>query len=175
MTAPRGERDPGASRRWTLAIVSLLGFGVFVHGVLLAYALSDPSAVAEPDYYAKALAWDEHLRQEAQNRALGWRLEVSATPRPSGQRLFVRLLDRDGRPLAGAKVHVLAFHKARRAESIEVELPEVSGGYAAELPARRPGLWELRFACQHGGQRFTLRTEHSFAAPTPDTDPKEAR
>ncbi len=159
--------------RWIAAVVALLVFTVTTQTYLLSQALNDPSVVAEPDYYQKAVDWDQTRAQRDQNSALGWTLTptVSADVLPGGRALSVRLEDRSGTALANAAVRVVAFHKARSANRIKGTLTGgADGTYSATLPLRREGLWELRFVVVHEDQQFTYTTDLDvvgLAARTP--------
>lgn len=150
---------------WTGAVVGLLGLCIAAQVTLLVFAISEPSAAAEPDYYRKAVHWDEHRAQLAQNEALGWRLTVAPGELLPDQRreLRVALVDRAGHPLTGAQVRVHGFHKARRAQVLRATFSAAPrGGYVAALPLRRTGLYELRFEVTRGGERFTQVVERDL-------------
>jgi nitrogen fixation protein FixH len=142
-----------------LLLVGLIGSQL----AILGSALDDPTFATEDDYYRKAVDWDAHMARERQSIALGW----SATARisdstPLGSAVSVRLLDARGSALTAAQVHAVAFHNARAAHPLRLELRESEPGeYAADLGAAKPGLWELRLAATHGSDSFetTLRFE----------------
>jgi nitrogen fixation protein FixH len=162
---------------WPLIIATLLvgHVGTVLFFVLL--ATSRPSVAIEKDYYEKALRWDERLAQERHNQELGWQIEIvvepalrrdepnehdgapmSEPPEGSGglSRLLAYLMDAEGRPLGRAMVRVEAFHNARAARVLDASLLENERGcYAALLPMRRSGLWELRFTVESNGDRYT--------------------
>jgi nitrogen fixation protein FixH len=122
-------------------------------------ASGDPAFAIEPDYYAKAVRWDDERAQQAVNAELGWQLEASLAAADRARQptpLVVRIIDRAGRPVARAKLTLEAFANARAAELVKAELEEQADGtYAAALPLRRAGLWELRFIARRDGERFT--------------------
>ena len=41
----------------------------------------DASFAVEPNYYAKALAWDQTMAQQARNEALGWSVSAQSSGR----------------------------------------------------------------------------------------------
>lgn len=90
--------SPGT--RWIVAIVGLLTANLLAMGVLMGAAQSGHSQVI-PDYYEKAVHYDDAIDQAARNRALGWRV----TPRWAGE-LVADVVDRDGAPLVGAIVTI---------------------------------------------------------------------
>lgn len=151
-----------AGLRWALAPVLLLGAGLAGLGVMTAIAMNDPSFALEKDYYEKSLRLDEQHAQQAENRKLGWQLdlETTAPSRPSTSQarsldLLVTLSGPDG-SLEGAQVTVEAFHNARAADVRQLSFEgEGEGRYRAHLASVRPGLWEFRFTVERYGAVFT--------------------
>ena len=144
---------------WPLLLAGLLASGVGANIYFLTRAVGDPSFAVEPDYYAKAVAWDAHQAQARANLALGWKVAVDVEPASlaTGRaRVVARLTDRDGRTIDGAAVALRAFHNARAADVLEAPLVETAEhDYAAELAIVRPGLWEFRLEARRGGATFT--------------------
>ncbi len=89
-----------ASTRWIVAIVGLLGGNLLAMALLIGAARSDQPKII-PEYYDKAVHYDDAIDQAAKNRALGWQV----TPRWSGE-FVADVRDRDGRPLGGAVVTI---------------------------------------------------------------------
>jgi nitrogen fixation protein FixH len=146
-----------ASTRWPLGIALVLGVTVAANLVLYYVAGADPSFAIEPNYYAKALAWDSTLAQDNHNAALGWRLApaLAAFAPGSGARLSVTITDSTGAPITDAVVKVAALYNARAGTVLEVTLPWDGHGYSAMLPVAHAGQWELRFSVTRGTDRFT--------------------
>jgi nitrogen fixation protein FixH len=131
---------------------SLIGTQLLV----LRGVLHDPSFAVEEDYYQKAVDWDAHQEQARLNAELGWSLAVRLEPGEAGARVQVALASADGAPLDGATVVVEAFHNARASNVSRAELREVEPAlYRGSIPARRPGLWELRLSARRSGQLYT--------------------
>jgi nitrogen fixation protein FixH len=147
------------ARRWISLIVGLFLVAGAFNAVLLVKATSDPSFAVVPDYYEKALRWDEKLAQDRKNLELGWQLslELSRAPGSRGEvEILARLQDRQGRALAGAALELSALHKARAARVLQATLEDGGdGSYRGRLPLSRPGLWELSLVAQRGDERFT--------------------
>jgi len=154
---------PGSAPRrrgwgWPLLIGGLLVGGAGANVGLMLVANSDPGFAVEPDYYQKALHWDETMAQEARNASLGWSVAVSfdRSSRPGQVMIAARVSDGGGRPVEGARVDIEAFHSARANRVLAATLAAGPGGrYAAALPLDRPGLWELRLRVAQGEQTFT--------------------
>jgi len=165
----RTSRDAGrvagvpARLFWPGMVVGLISISLCFAGVTAFVAISDPSFAVEPDYYDKALRWDEHRERAARNSELGWRVavEVAGVPDPLGRR-EVRLtaLDAEGRPLVGASASVEMFHHARSSNRLGATLAESAPGvFSGALPIVREGIWEVRFEVRRDGEAFTGSAE----------------
>ena len=140
---------------WALAPVALLGTMFVGWGVMISLALDDPAFAIEPDYYDKAVHFDEHRAEARESRELGWSLEVRPQLDAEGAQVLVTLRDREQHPIHSANVKATVFHNARSSQWRQIEFRDVGRGrYTQRLAPWRPGLWELRFEVQHGGQRF---------------------
>ena len=145
--------------RWPVLVIGALVIHVVVSLATVVVATSNPSYAVEEDYYQKALAWDSRRAQDRHNLELGWQLDFEVAPPPaagSDPQLVIRLADRSGRPLDGARVAVAAFHNARADQIIRVEPAAAANGvYTCPLAMHRAGRWELRFTVDRGGEHFT--------------------
>ena len=152
---------PGAV--WPFIIAGALGLHVIGSMVLVYFATSNESYAVEPDYYQKALDWDDKRAQDHHNAELGWRLEFTVEPMPAGQDPIMRaeLTTLDGEPITDASISVEAFANARRDDVLTADLVETESGYQTTLPMRRNGLWEFRFTVTRDDELFTYRdTRH---------------
>ena len=150
---------------WPIAVAAILGLTIALNLWVARLAGSDPSFAIEPDYYQKALHWDDEMAQQRRNAALGWRLEPALAPLDrAGARLTVRLTDRAGAPLPDATLTVEALAVARAAHTVRATLAPDAGGYRAVLPLHTDGEWELRFEARRGDDRFTA-VRRLLAAP----------
>lgn len=140
---------------WALLPVVLLGSMFVGWGVMIGLALDDPAFGVEPDYYEKAVHFDEHQAQARESRELGWELEVVPRVDSQGALVLVTLEDSAHEPIRGATVKATVFHNARSSQSRELVFrSDGHGRYVQRLEPWRPGLWELRFDVEKGGQRF---------------------
>lgn len=153
---------------WPIAVAAILGTTVAGNFVVLYLANDDPSFAIEPDYYAKALRWDDEMAQERRNAELGWRLAPTLGPvTGGGATLTVRLTDAAGAPLRGATLRVAALHLAHAAAIERATLVAGAGGeYTVRLPVAHDGQWELRFEATRGAERFTA-VRRVDAGPAP--------
>jgi nitrogen fixation protein FixH len=140
-------------RRWPLIIIGLLV--VQAAGIITMVVISgrDPSFAVEPDYYQKALAWDDAARQRQAGADLGWTVDLHA----GAEGLSVELHDALGRPLDGAQVEAEVFHHARAADRHTIALAAAGDGlYRGTTRLARRGHWEVRLLITRGPELLTL-------------------
>ncbi len=156
--APRtGERSHPRRSPWPFFVAALLAIPVVIDIGVILFVGSDPSFAVEPQYYQKAVAWDDELAQRRANDALGWKVHVALRSGPGETRLEVQLVDRDGVPVRDATLTAQTFHVARASRVLPVSFDAAAAdrGYVAVVPMRRPGLWEVRLEIRRGADRFT--------------------
>jgi nitrogen fixation protein FixH len=136
--------------------VALLAASAGANIALVVITSRDTSFAVEPNYYAKALAWDQTMAQQARSEALGWSLGLRVDPAAARGRktVTVRLADRAGAPIEGAEVAVEVFHNARASRILSAALSPEGQGYVAVMPIDRPGLWEFRLRVTRGPEVF---------------------
>lgn len=160
--APSTTKGSRSNTLWPLAIVSLLGLNATIVGVTVYFAVSDKSVATEPNYYAKALNYNEAIQQRATNERLGWRAEPTLGPSSDGRsvQLAVKLLDRDGKPIPGASVRAVAFASARSGTRESILLSAQPGGdYAGPININRSGLWYITTTATLDAQTFTSQAQ----------------
>ncbi len=139
---------------WPLIVVGMLLANVLIVGVTVVAAVRSRSPV-ERDYYAKGLAWDESARQIALNRSLGWAIDARIARGPEA-RLLASVRDGAGKPIRAAKIVATIFFDATPQHASDVLLlARDEGGFEADVPVDRPGLWRARFVVDAAGMRFT--------------------
>ncbi len=153
-----------AAAVWPLAIASVLGVTVIANLWLWREANAPGTGELEPDYYARAIAWDTTQVEHSRSVALGWRAEavfVQATPLAT--ELRVQLARRDGAPLTGARVAVVGVHNLSSNAPESWPLAERSPGeYVAAVHPTHGGRWELRVSATLGTDRY-MSVEHADA------------
>ena len=141
---------------WPVGLAVLLAASAGANIALVVITSRDTSFAVEPNYYAKALAWDQTMAQQARNDALGWSLGLRVDPSDARGRMTVtvRLVDRAGAPIEGAQIAVEAFHNARASRILSAALRPDGQEYAAGMPLDRAGLWEFRLRVTRGPEVF---------------------
>jgi len=152
--------DNGSTRGtslWAWVPVGILGTMFVGLGTLAYIAVDDPHFALEPDYYDKAVHWDRSQALARASAATGLQAEIAPLRRSADGAVAVRLrlLDRDAKPIVGARVSVEAFPNAFANRIERPTLREVEPGvYAGQLSRGVLGVWELRLTATQGALRF---------------------
>ena len=167
-SASRAKPAASPSSRWALAPVGLLACSVVGLSWMAIVAASDPNFALEPNYYQKAIHWDQTQAQAADNQRLGYqfslpkRVPLDAHGHAS---VVVRILDRAGQPVTGARLVAEAFPNAYSDRISQLSFSEREpGSYVAEVVAGRAGLWELRLSMNDGPEHATAIVRADFVA-----------
>lgn len=144
---------------WPGIVFLLLGGQIMLMLVAVYLATSDSSFAVEPDYYRKALRWDETAAQTRLNQQLGWSVEIvvsSSTDIYKNRDVTCILKDGSGREIDDAQIELTAFAHARGDQRVLSELTAVGQGrYGTTLRMTQPGRWEFRIVARRGGDTFT--------------------
>lgn len=157
---------PRTSRLWPGMVFALiaLNFGVVAVTVYASRAAGSSFAV-EPRYDQKALHWDEYVSRRAIERQLGWSVILDSV---DAGRVRVRVLDRDGNPITGARVEIEAFHHARAGRRLTATLAEsAQSGYEGALAVDTAGLWQFSITVRRAGDTFTTDITRAIGERNP--------
>ena len=155
---------------WPIAVAAILGATVVANLAVMRIANSDPSFAIEPDYYAKAIAFDSTAAASRRSAGLHW-MATAATNATKGavavravavRTLEVTLTDSLGQPITGARVTAEALFVGRANRVLSATLTESTPGhYEAPAAAMQRGQWEVRVTAIRGDAHFVtrLRTE----------------
>lgn len=140
---------------WIGLVIALLGGNALAMGVLIAKS-GDPSSRVMPDYYQRAVAWDDTVAALQASDELGWTVEsrLIATA-PGRARLIVTIRDVAGAPVGGAGVDAEVRHRSR-GEGVALALVERDRGrYEADLAAPGIGLHVVGVRARSGNDHYT--------------------
>lgn len=148
---------------WGSIVVGFLALQVLIGVAAIFLATGDPSVAVVPDYYEKAIKWDEYVALQTQSDRLGWQVGTEIAPTGKSlqsQYVMLYLRDAQGRPLSDLSGRVRVYHHARASQTEEVSIQPMSAGvYSAEVQMPRDGLWEVELDVQGTeGQRFVKTT-----------------
>ncbi len=157
-----------SARRFVMPAVVLgfLGAHMLFVFTAITLAVGDPSFAVVPDYYQKAVDWDEQKAERAASEALGWTVEVIPSRDVSirGERdVEVVVHDAEGGPVMGAAVSVTVYHHARASHVVEADLSPADepGHYAATLDMRSEGVWDITLTVTHDDDRY-VQTDKTY-------------
>ncbi|QDU32102.1 FixH [Poriferisphaera corsica] len=129
---------------WGGIIVLLLGGHATIMIGAAYLALSDRSHAVTPNYYERAVKWDETRAEQVKSDALGWDIEYAfGEPDLTGEReLVVRVKDAAGQLSDGMSGWVEMFSHKVAGKVIGME---VSVGETVKVKMRESGIWTIRF------------------------------
>jgi nitrogen fixation protein FixH len=140
-------------RRWPVLLAAALlaqAAGVLT---MVTIAARDRNFSVEPNYYEKAVHWDDAARERDHARELGWSVTTAIRDRS----LVVNLATALGAPLEGASISGEYFHQAHTREHSNVTLTAVSPGrYECPVGVLRPGFFQVRLQIVRGPERVCV-------------------
>jgi hypothetical protein len=151
------EKTASSGKLWAWVPALLLG-SMFVGLGSMAYvAVDDPHFALEPNYYEKAVHWDQ--AQESARRSAKSGMTVTLEPlveSPDGNvEVRFRIGDQGTKPAIGASVVLEAFPNAYANHVQRLVLEETAPGvYTGRLRRASLGLWELRLSATQGTAHF---------------------
>ncbi len=158
-----------SGRIWPVIIIGLLALNIGIATLTLVLATRDESFAVEPDYYQKAVAWDEHARDREAQARLGWTLKAEVGPADArGARLMTATFRaRDGASIDGATLSGECFHNAVASCRVPVTLLPTgrAGEYSAVVPMARSGEWTLDLKATAPGGPFEARLDLFAGGP----------
>lgn len=145
---------------WPVLVTLLFLGNIALAVTVIVISTGDPSFAVEPDYYDKALNWNDEIEQRTQNQRLGWSVRLAERPTilagADHTDLTLVILDQDAEPIDNASMEIIALPVARadRAQSITGRTIG-AGRYTARLTNPIPGKWQIRVRVAHNDHTFT--------------------
>jgi nitrogen fixation protein FixH len=128
-----------------LMMCIFFGFMFVVNGIFLWAALSSFPGEDQQKSYLQGIHYNDTINARRVQEEQGWAAQIGLTPTVSGDRLVVRLLDRNGSPLAVENVEAQVRRTVTGAADIPVELQRSTGSdYFADISLLGKGVWEVR-------------------------------
>lgn len=144
-------------------VIGFLGGHTLFIVIAISLATGDRSFAVVPDYYQKAVDWDDHKARLAASDALGWEAAIEPAHEVSlhGERaLVVTIHDAQGRLVEGAEVEVTMYHRARAGDPLTISLaPDTPGRYTATAKMRDEGFWDFTLTARRGDQAFLVQRQ----------------
>jgi hypothetical protein len=143
---------------WAWVPALMLGSMLLGLGTMAYVAIDDPHFALEPNYYDKAVHWDQSRAEARQSASSGLSLSLTrplVTSADGSVDVEIRVADRQKNPVLGAQVELQAFPNAYAERIEKLTLRESAPGvYSGRLSRGVLGLWELRFALARDALRF---------------------
>lgn len=143
--------------RWMFVPIGLLTLSVTVGLTTVALAVAGHPIGAEPDYYAKAAAWDSHRAQVAVNDKLRWNVAPAIVAGADGNpKLQIEIRDKYAGLIdaESAELEAIPIVSADTREIGPMTRTE-TGRFERQLQARIPGQWEFRLTIRKGDLTYT--------------------
>jgi nitrogen fixation protein FixH len=150
---------PVRSWRWPIIVVVMLAIHMLIMMTAVTIASRARALGVVPNYYDKAVHWDQEQAALRQSKALGWQIFIHPASNIDslGKRdVLFELLDAQGKSIAADSLEITYFHHAHAEESEHLTLnkgPD-AGEFGVKLPMRYAGLWEFHFVALAQGKRF---------------------
>lgn len=155
---PKGFRITGWHVFFGVALFFTIIIAVDVLFMVKAYESFSGQIVKNP--YEAGLAFNQHLRDQKHQVALGW--QVDAGWQPDGD-LVVTVLDKAGVPVEGLKARATLERPATDHGRLEVALAETAPGVYRGRQALARGAWDLRALLD--GPAGPFQAERRIVAP----------
>jgi nitrogen fixation protein FixH len=143
--------------RWfPWAIAASMAMVVAVNVALAYFAVTSSTGLVTEHPFEAGTGYNAVLSEAAAEDALGWHAKLAVSSSAGSSRhLEVRLHDRAGAPLDGATVTARLERPVEPVPPVPASLTEsASGSYGVDLPALRPGQWEVRLVVRRGAELY---------------------
>lgn len=139
---------------WIGLVVTLLGLQVVLGFFALTLATGDPSVAVVPDYYERALHWDETEALKKDSQTFGWNVQFTTAERPTS--LTILLRDKEANPIEIETGTVQLYHHARASQVRHHNCEDAADGEITLSDCFvSPGYWEVTLDVKSvDGQRY---------------------
>ena len=128
-----------------LLMCAFFGFMFIVNGIFLWAALSSFPGEDQQKSYLQGIHYNDAIAARRIQEEQGWSAQIGLMPSESGDRLVIRLLDKEGRPLGVEAVEAQIRRTVTGENDIPLELQRGGDGdYFADMPLLDKGVWEAR-------------------------------
>ena len=152
------KRAPG----WWYPWIFVVGMGVVivVNVGLVYFAVGTFSGLETDNHYRKGLVYNENLAGVKAQAERGWKMKLDVPATPADARAFdaqVVFTDKEGRPLDGLKVSLMAERPTHQGHDARAEMEAAGNGvYKGSLPLALPGQWSIRIVADRGAEHFQV-------------------
>lgn len=154
--------------RWIPLLFILFFLILFVvSGNFVRLALTTFPGLVSTNAYERGLAYDEVIAAEQAQAEQGWQIAFDLPGLSGeGQTARLNLVDRDGNPIAGANVIMMAERMTRYAQQVRITLSDQGNGqYEAPITFPIAGRWFVSVLADASGERHFETREIFLDAP----------
>lgn len=157
---------------WPWIIVGMLVIHASIILGTIAFVSARHDLYVEPNYYAKAIDWDNQRAIKEAADKMGWSVQLHIDEQASIDQsnadallerfLEIALKDANNDPITRALVEIEAYHPAHATDRINKVLladPETEGHYQTRVPIITPGFWKINIFIRHQGVEASLIKE----------------
>jgi FixH len=176
----QGWRNP-----WVFGFAAIVLCGVLVNVYLLWNVMRTPVRLLDDVYSVKNhnkqdAKW---VQQQAERTTLGWQAKLRSPQQLPGESqapestarfvltaspatIRLELNDRDGKPVQGGQIAMIAQWPGSASHDFNATLHEIAGGlYEGRLDFPRPGNWDLLIKVQQDGRLFEMEQKVAVVLP----------
>ena len=125
-------------RHVLLGMICFFGVIFAVNAYFINVALSTNTGVVSKEPYRKGLNYNDRIAESERQAQLGWHDKITLAP--EGDKISIRLNDKDGKTVNGLNITALIGRPASEEDDVTVTLSETSQGtYEAAIPVRAAG------------------------------------
>lgn len=152
-TATTPARAPRSLIPWLF--VAAMALVLVVNGVMVTIAIDSFTGLAVSAPYKQGLAYNRVLAAQAQQDALGWRLELARSPQGD---LVLLARDAAGDALEDLRLTAQLVRPVEPLPAVAVVFTAEGGGrYRAAIDVPRSGQWDVQLDAVNPAGRFYLR------------------
>lgn len=152
------------SLRWPIIVITLLVIHVGLMLTAVAIATADRSFAVTPNYYQKAVHWDQTKALQQASDKLGWKAQVlvgSDLDALNQREISIELKDADGHEVTADKGELRLFHYSRGNDIQTIALKARDGKLVGSASLGHPGFYEFQLTATRGSQTFVeIATRH---------------
>ena len=145
--------------RWLPWLIFPFFLVVFIaNGIMVYVGATTWTGLESKHYYIKGLDYNDTLKAEERQKALGWTAALSVDRKSeNGVQLDFALLDRRSLAIAGADVTVRLFRPTSEGHDVDIRMKDYGRGhYVADVELPLRGQWDVRVVAKHPAGDFRL-------------------
>lgn len=152
---------------WPVVIVLFFLVVFFANALLVYKATSSWNGLVTDKYYKEGLAYNDVIRDQDAQNALGWTLSLTHDLRADQVgRVRLVLNDRQGGPVTGAEGRARFFRPTTEGYDQNIILKESKPGvYVGSLRISLPGSWDLKAFFRLGKDQFRYAERLHVSGP----------